>query len=687
MDHPSYLHDFAVVLGVAALTSALFRKIKQPSILGYLLAGFIVGPYLPIPLFADLERISALSEFGVVLVMFVIGLEFQIGKLWRVLPSSGLTALIQMGSLLFVGYELGLVLGWTPMEALFLGASIAISSTMIVTKIFEDDEPQAAVRTMVLGVLVVQDVAAIVLITAMSALVESGHVSTLGMLMTLGRLGLTLVCMVAFGLLVVPRLVRAVNALNNKETLVITSIGLCFCFALLAKLLDYSVALGAFVAGLLVSESGRGHDIEVLITPVKDMFVAIFFVSVGMSIDPVLALGQLDVGLLVFGVVVLTQLLSVGVGGILSGHGFRQSITAGLALGQIGEFAFIISAIGAAGGVLGPTIQPIIVSVAILTAFSTPVALRHAAVVIRFLDRHVPTRVKNILVFYESWFDRSRKQNARKGVSRTPALRAVRALALDTLIWLATLWAAIFWRKDLIEVQIPRLGIAADQADWLFLVALVLVSLPPVWGIVRNTNAFVFHFMERLVNGSARRGVIMTQTSQGFLRIVLRLCVVLGVGVPLAVVLHMVVGTNAVALSLCVVLLMMLFMVWKSAGRLDLEIVSEAQRLVEFLDSQRAVGVSGHTNPGDFMPDISSMDAVEISANSAWIGHNLRSLDLRAATGALILAIHRDGRDVAMPTGSERLCIGDLLMITGSAGAMAAARARLHDGPKPSRQR
>ncbi len=680
MEHPSYIHDFAVVLGVAALTSTLFRKLKQPSILGYLLAGFIVGPYLPIPLVAEPERVSALSEFGVVLVMFVIGLEFQIAKLWKVLPSSGLSALIQMGVLLLVGYQLGLALGWQTIEALFLGASIAISSTMIVTKIFEDQVPQADIRTMVLGILVVQDVAAIVLITAMSALVESGSVTTLGMLTTLGRLGLTLVGMIALGLLVVPRLVRAVNALDNKETLVVTAIGLCFGFALLAEMLEYSVALGAFVAGLLVSESGRGHDIEVLITPVKDIFVAVFFVSVGMSVDPLLALGQLDVGVLVFVAVVLTQLFSVAFGGILLGQGFRQSITAGLALGQIGEFAFIISAIGASAGVLNPGVQPVIISVAVLTAFSTPLALKNAPAVIGFLDRFLPVRLKHILVFYESWLDRSRKQNARKGVSRTPTLRAVRALALDTLIWLALLSAVLFWQVELVEELQRRFELARDTAGWIIRAGLVLISIPPVWGIVRNTNAFVFHYMDRLVNGSARRGVIMTETSQRFLRLVIKLSVVLGVGVPLAVVLHMILGTNAVALSLIVVLLIMLFVVWRSAGQLDLEIISEAKRLVDFLDSQRSVGVTSHATPADFMPDISSMDALEITADSPWVGCDLRALDLRAATGALILAIHRDGRDVAIPTGSERLCANDLLMITGSASAMAAARARILNG-------
>ena len=307
MPEGNFVVDLAIVLSVAGVTSVLARLLGQPSILGYLLAGFIVGPYIPIPVFADPQRVQELAEFGVLLVMFAIGLEFRISKLMSVLPLSGLTGLIQVSFLVWCGFSVGHLIGWNTVQSVFLGASIAISSTMIVSKVFEDHPPAPQVRQYVLGVLVVQDVLAIVLIAATTAIAAGGGLAPMQLVTTIGGLAAVLFGMLVGGMLVVPRLMRAVVRLRSPEISAVVSVGLCFGLAELAATFGYSVALGAFIAGMLVAESGQGVTVEHLIRPLRDVFAAVFFVSVGMTVDPFQAFDSIGVTLLVFRILVLEK--------------------------------------------------------------------------------------------------------------------------------------------------------------------------------------------------------------------------------------------------------------------------------------------------------------------------------------------------------------------------------------------
>jgi CPA2 family monovalent cation:H+ antiporter-2 len=323
-----------MVLGVAGLTGLLLRKLKQPSILGYLVAGLIVGPYLPVPLFADPERVHSLSEFGVILVMFTVGLEFRLKKFVSVLPVSGVTGLVEMGAMLASGYLLGQALGWYDVRALFLGACICISSTMAVSKILEQRPIPPESKQVVFGILVLQDVAAIALIAVMTAVSKGNKASLPEILGILGKLSAMLFAIVAAGMFFVPRLVRVLERTKSREVLVVGAVGICFSFAVLAQAVGYSTALGAFIGGVLVAESGLGHQIEMKTASLRDVFVAIFFVSIGMSVDPLVAWKTLPTSLLVLGVVVVTQFVSVSLAGIATGMGVGKSVTAGSPSGK-----------------------------------------------------------------------------------------------------------------------------------------------------------------------------------------------------------------------------------------------------------------------------------------------------------------------------------------------------------------
>ncbi|MCB0422590.1 MAG: cation:proton antiporter, partial [Bdellovibrionales bacterium] len=432
--HGSFLKDIALVLGVAALTSTITYKFRLPSVLGYLIAGFIIGPYIPIPLFADPHRVESLSEFGVILVMFSIGMEFSLAKFFRVLPTSGVTAALEVGAMFMVGISLGYVFEWTTTQSIFMGGALAISSTMIVSKVFEEHHPKEKTREHVLGVLVIQDVVAILLLTVLGAFAASNQLSFASLVPTVTKLIFILALLTIAGLFIVPKFIKYVSALKNTEVLIIVATGLCFVLALIVENLGYSVALGAFLAGILVAESGEGSKIEHLAKPLKDVFVAIFFVSVGMTVDPLVAITVLPQSVLVSVVVVVSQFFIVFMGSILSGTGLSRALFSSLALGQIGEFSFIIAAIGAGAGMVSKEFQAIIVTVAILTSLLTPLLWRHSELIVNKVSQKLPNQFRIAIGLYEAWFRRLRENKLQDGKLLGVPKRVIIGLFFDSVL-------------------------------------------------------------------------------------------------------------------------------------------------------------------------------------------------------------------------------------------------------------
>ena len=282
----TFLENLALVLCTAAVTSFLFQRLRQPVIFGYLLAGMIVGPYLPIPIAADERVLRMLSELGVILLMFSLGLEFRIKRVAQIAATSGLAAILETSAMLGLGYFAGYMLGFSPIESIFTGAIVAISSTTIIAKAFEENSVHGRLREIVFGMLIVEDLIAIILLTLLTAVASGSGLSATSLGLTLVRLATFLAGLVVVGIVIVPRFVRAIVRSERTDTMLVGVIGLCFAAAYLAYAFGYSVALGAFIMGSLVAESGEAIRIERLVHPVRDMFVAIFFVSVGSLIDP-----------------------------------------------------------------------------------------------------------------------------------------------------------------------------------------------------------------------------------------------------------------------------------------------------------------------------------------------------------------------------------------------------------------
>src|SRR5262245_51704088 len=306
-----FLQTLALVLCVAAVTTVLFQRLKQPVVLGYLLAGMIVGPHIPIPLEAESHTVEALAELGVILLMFSLGIDFSLSKLLRVGPTAGFVAVVQWRLMLWLGYAVGQAFGWSRLASLYAGAAIAISSTTIIIKAFEEQNIKDEFTHLVFGILIDEDLIAILFLTILTALSAGEKLSALAIAEAAGRLAAFLVVLLVVGLLTVPRLFRAIVRLDRAETTVVASVGLAFGFALLALAFGYSVALGAFMAGALIAESGVEKTIEHLVQPVRDIFAAIFFVSVGMLIDPAQIAAHWPVVLVFLIVVIVGKVLSV----------------------------------------------------------------------------------------------------------------------------------------------------------------------------------------------------------------------------------------------------------------------------------------------------------------------------------------------------------------------------------------
>ncbi|MEX1365813.1 MAG: cation:proton antiporter [Nannocystaceae bacterium] len=680
MSHASLVTDLAIVLAVAALTGTLMRMVRQPPILGYLLAGLIVGPYIPIPLFADVERVQELSEFGVVLVMFAVGLEFSLAGVAAVLPTAGLTAVVQIGGMFWAGNLLGAALGLSTVGSVFLGASMAISSTMVVTKVFELHRPPSDVRTMVLGVLVLQDLAAIVLITIVTAVAEGSGLAPAAVAATVGRLAAVMAVGLLLGLWVVPRLARRISGLRSSEVSTVFAVGLCFGLAAAMEWLGYSAALGAFLAGMLVAESGLGRQFEHLVAPLRDVFAAVFFVSVGMTVDPLLAVEHLGTAALVAATVVALQATLVTSSGLLAGLGLRRAGHAGLALGQIGEFGFIIMGIGVGAGVVPPSMFTVVVVVAVLTAFTTPLALRLAPRVLGGIEHRLPRRLRTHLSLYAAWVDSLRRGDSvsevRRKLRRSLRVLVVDAIAIAALVIVASLLMAParLWLESMV-------GVGPTVATGLVVLLTAVATIPFARGVSRAARSLGTLGARSVFPTGTHEGPDLTTTSRRAMGIGLQLAALLGVGLLVAALTQPFVPPAIDVVLLGAALAPSVVLLWRAGGPLHEHVGSATLAVLELLRS--GAPIEHEPAVDELLHGLGDATAIRLEAGAAAIGKTLAQLDLRALTGATVLAIAHPDHDVAAPTGREVLRQDDVLAVAGPLESVEQARSLLLDGSVP----
>lgn len=399
---PPLITDLAIILGVAAIVTFIFRKINQPIVLGYIVAGIIVGPHTsPIISVIDTQSIQTWAELGVIFLMFTLGLEFSFRRLARVGLAAGGTAIIQIIVMLILGLMAAKTLGWQTMDALFLGCMIAVSSTTIIIKALEElGLKKRKFAELVFGLLIVEDLAAILMLVALTNISLTSNLGGVDLLLASGKLILVVSAWFIVGMFLVPRVVKAVGRHKNDEMLIVVSLSLCFCLVALAGYFNYSAALGAFIMGSILAESGEVKRIEHIVQPLKDVFGAVFFVSVGMLLDPTVILNNFGAIALISFIIIAGKLFSVTIGALFSGQTVQNSIQAGFSMAQIGEFSFIIAALGLNFKVIDPKLYPIIVTTSLITTFTTPYLIKSSQHVAYWAEKKMPSIVKTALYHY-----------------------------------------------------------------------------------------------------------------------------------------------------------------------------------------------------------------------------------------------------------------------------------------------
>jgi CPA2 family monovalent cation:H+ antiporter-2 len=680
-DARAFLQDLALVCCVAAVVAVIFRRLRQPVALGYLLAGIILGPYVPIPLFADSARIHALSELGVILVMFSIGLEFSVGRFIRVLPTAGLAGLIQIGGMIWLGYIVGRIFDWTWQESLFAGALVSISSTMIVASTFIDQKVEQRLSELAFGILIVEDLAAVLLITLLTAIATGTGVSADMLLGTTARLALFLLAMLVVGFLVVPRAIRAVSRLDSQETLLVSSVGLCFGLALLAAEFGYSVALGAFLAGSLVAESGRAKQVEHLIIPLRDLFAAVFFVSVGMMVDPVVLLDQWAVILVLTVIVIVGKIWFVALGSFLSGAGIQTSVRAGMSLAQIGEFSFIIASVGVASGAIGSFLYGIAVAVAVITTFTTPWMVRMSERAAVWLERRLPRPVQTFATLYGTWLAALRKNPG--GVRRgARARRLARLLVVDGAAIIAIIVGVSLGRPRLAAILSEQFGLPRVVALTVIVAGALALALPFALGVLRCARKLGVLLATTALPAQAPGKVDLAAAPRKAFILALQLTLILLVGIPILAVTQPFLPLFYGLPILLLVVIALGFGLWRSTTNLEGHVRAGAEIVIELLRSQGEDEEPELSELEKLLPGLGPMAAQRLGSDSPAVGKTLAELNLRGITGATVLGIVREGGSVVSPTGYERLAPGDVLAMTGTGEAVAAARALLTGEPK-----
>ncbi|MBX3023414.1 cation:proton antiporter [bacterium] len=676
-----FLRTFAVALCVAAVTTVIFQRLRQPVVLGYLLAGIVIGPHTPIPIFADQRSSETLAELGVILLMFSLGLELSLRRLLR----SGATALavgiIQSSAMLWLGYGTGQLLGWSTLESLYAGAVIAISSTTIIVKAFADQRVTGRVTDIVFGVLIVEDLIAIFLIAALTALSTGADLSVAALAATAGRLAAFLALMVIIGMLLLPRAMRMVVALERPETTVVAAIGVAFGGAILAHAAGYSVALGAFVAGALIGDSGVARPVEHLVGPVRDVFAAVFFVAVGMLIDPALIAHHWGAVAAFTVIVVVGKVVAVGVAVFLTGQGIRLAVQSGMSLAQIGEFSFIIAGVGLALGATRDFLYPIAVAVCAITTLLTPWLIRAADPFARLVDRKLPRPVQTFAALYGTWLEGLRRSPTRPSELAT-ARRLARLLLIDAALTGGVVIAASIAGPRLVPWLDARIGLSA-HGGWALVVAGAAAAAAPFWlGILRNARALGVLLGRAAMPAPQRGRTDIADAPRRAFVVALQVLILLLVGAPLVVATQPFLPPFRGAAVLVLVLAGFSLAFWRSAANLQAHAHAGAELIVEVLAAQAgAPAGTGLETVHALLPGLGDPVPVRLAPGSHGVGRTLRQLDLRGRTGATVLVIVRADGAALVPTAHERLQAGDTLALAGASDAVAAARDLLLQGP------
>jgi CPA2 family monovalent cation:H+ antiporter-2 len=642
---PQIIQDLALILVVAAFVSLTFKKLKQPVVLGYLVAGMLVGPHQEFfPQVTDLEGINLWAEIGVIFLLFAIGLEFSFRKLMAVGASAGITATFQVVVMVILGFLTGRLIGWDWMNSLFLGAVISISSTTIVVKTFEELGLKGRrFVSLVIGILIFEDLAAVLLMVLLSTFAISREFKGMEMFEQMSRLVFFLCLWFMIGVFILPNLVKRIRHLLNPESTLIVSLGFCFLMVVLATKAGFSPALGAFVMGSLLAETSEAERIEHVITSVKDLFSAIFFVSVGMLINPQILVDHWGLVLGLSFVLILGKVISISFGSLVSGQNLKTSVQAGLSLAQIGEFSYIIATLGVTLKVTNEILYPIAVAVSVLTTFTSPYMVKNADRIYGWLEKTLPVKVRKALDSY-TLLPETGPHTSRRDYLKNFGLKMLLNTVIIVAIFLLMSQGFLPW------VQ----GRVSDgfRANLLAVVLTMLLAAPFFWALVfSKIEGFSFSVIWK--NRGARASILFLSLLRAIWGLVL-LTILIVQFVP-----------EILEASLMVSLLGVFVMLFY--GRLEAVYGSIEGRFLRNLHSKKEAEQDVERYE---IPPLAPWDAhlVEfiVPQEANYVGRPLESLSIRESFGVTIALIKRGEKRITAPGRAEMLMPMDHIFAIGT---------------------
>ena len=661
-----FLQDLAVVMIVAGVVTLLFHRFKQPVVLGYILAGFLIGPHTPpFSLITSEESINTLSEIGVILLMFSLGLEFSLRKLKKVGGTAVIAAMLEIVVMGWVGYELGRAFRWNNTDSLFLGAMLAMSSTTVIIKVLtEMGRTKEPFAQLIFGILIIEDILGIAMIALLSGIAMTGGLSVGAIGLTLGRLAVFLVVVLVIGLATVPRLFGYVARFKSNEMLLITALAFCFGVSLLAAKLGYSVALGAFVIGAVIAETREIHRIETLVEPVRDMFSAVFFTAIGLLINPRMLATHWAPVLAVTAAVVVCKVIACASGTFLGGYDRGTSLRVGMSVAQIGEFSFIIASLGVSLKVTSDYLYPIAVAVSAITTLLTPYLIRSSDTVVNRFERVAPRSLINAMSLYTQWVGQlgnSRHPNLALKLTRGWILQMAFNVTLMTGIFIVAVYLGQNPPGWLRQVQLSPANLKA--ALWF---AGMICSLPFFIATTRKLQALGMLIAETRVTKAAAG-----ERTAAIQAIVAQFITIAGT-VLLAFYVLVLTSTLSPSLRVLSALMVLIALIAWLLRRSFIRVYSRGQAaLHETLNQPPAPNLAVRAVPSVLREAV--LETVQVSATSAASGKLIRELQLRTLTGASIVAIERNSENIINPGPDEELQPGDRIVLFGSRPQLDAA--------------
>ena len=574
--------------------------------------------------------------------------------------------------LFWVGYEIGRLFNWPVLDSVFLGAMLSMSSTTVIIKVLgELGKMKERFAQLIFGILILEDILGIAIIALLSGIAMTGRLSMVDVGSTLGKLGIFLAVTLVAGLIAVPRLIGYVARFKSNEMLIVTVLGLCFGVSLLAAKLGYSVALGAFVIGAVIAEAREIHRVESLLEPVRDMFSAIFFVAIGLLIDPRMLITYWQPVLVITLAVLVGKVLTCSFGAFVGGNDTRTSLRVGMGLAQIGEFSFIIASLGVTLNVTSAFLYPIAVAVSVITTLLTPYLIRSADSVVGWFDRAAPRPLVDSLNLYTRWVGQLGDQR-RANLARRLIWRWISQMALN-----AALIAAVFIAAAFVErrppVWLQNFGWGEEGLKAALWLAAAVLSLPMLIATWRKLQALGLLVADTKVTPAAageRTAAIQAVVAQ-----VVPIAGAIGLSLFVLLLSSTLLPTFKVLIVLLVILGFLAWRFWRSSIR----IYSKAQVALQETFAQPPPGPRPHEAP-DSLPGLlreADVETVTIAARSPAAGRLIRELELRTHTGASIVGIERGGAKIINPGPDEELQSGDLVLLLGSRAQLDSAKVAL----------